>query len=158
MLFGAFSFYRSRQITSVNQQNLSLNDWLFHQPDGSIHDFYLDDKQIQLEIANKMTSREKGLSGRSRIGADGLLLVFSRPDYYGIWMKEMQFDIDIVWLKEGKVIDITRQVKAPSPQTPLTDLPVYYSQTKADLVLEVPSGMIESNRIYKGSELRINND
>ena len=67
---------------------------------------YRDDKtvtinktQLKTEVAQTQAQREQGLSGRPCIEPDrGMLFVFDKPGQYAIWMKDMKFPIDIVWI------------------------------------------------------------
>lgn len=58
---------------------------------------------FQVGVAQDSSSRAKGLSGEASINPDGgLLFVFDTDDKWGIWMKDMNFPIDIVWLDASK--------------------------------------------------------
>lgn len=76
----------------------------------------INNTQINIEVADNDLKREKGLSGRVEIAKDeGMLFVFEREDYYGFWMKDMNFPIDIAWLdKNKKIVHIENSV---SPET-----------------------------------------
>ena len=68
-------------------------------------------------VASDQYDREKGLSGIDRISSEqALLMVFSSSDKHGIWMKEMKFSIDIVWLdEEKKVVDVAKNIALDYP-------------------------------------------
>lgn len=96
--------------------------------------------ELQVEVANSFERRAQGLSGRAELPAGhGMLFPYSRPDRYGFWMHGMRFDIDIVWIRGGQVVDVTS--RAPHRVAP--PLPVYRPREPADLVLEVPAGTAE---------------
>lgn len=102
---------------------------------------YISGKKINLEIVSSASSIIQGLSGREEIGADGML--FFLPETNTIptfWMKEMNFDLDMIWLNDYKVVDISKNVPAPDPQTPLGQLPTYSPVVPANMVLEVNAG------------------
>jgi uncharacterized membrane protein (UPF0127 family) len=62
----------------------------------------IDTAKIKVEEVKTQTQREKGLSGRPCIEPDrGMLFVFDHPGQYAIWMKDMRFPIDIVWISAG---------------------------------------------------------
>ena len=71
---------------------------------------------FRVEIANTDAERMTGLSGRDALtGYDGLLFVFPESGYYTIWMKDMRFPIDIIWIDENlKVVHIDKNI---SPDT-----------------------------------------
>lgn len=94
------------------------------------------------EAADSAAQRQQGLSGRDKLKADhGLLMVLPRPQRVGVWMKDMQFPLDVVWISSfGKVIDI--QTLQPCQQAPC---PVYRPAQKARYVLEVGAGLFPLN-------------
>lgn len=96
---------------------------------------------LNLEITQTARDRERGLSGRDAIGkADGMLFVFPETDRHGIWMKDMRFAIDIIWVADGKIVDIAPRM----PYVQMTqELPVYYPRLDAEWVIEVPAGTAE---------------
>jgi len=98
----------------------------------------VNNKLFYLEIADTPKEREQGLSGRDSLPKEnGLFFVFDRPDYYGFWMKEMKFPIDIVWFNEKKeVVGITRNLKPESYPK------VFYPPQKIKYALEVNAGII----------------
>ena len=66
------------------------------------------DKTYQLELAKSPTEKTRGLSHRSSLPKDhGMLFLFDTPGIYPFWMKDMLFDIDIIWIYEDKVIGVT---------------------------------------------------
>ena len=64
------------------------------------------DIPARVEIANTEAERIQGLSGRKEFGdkVNGMLFVFPNSDYHGIWMKDMNFPIDIIWINRDLVI------------------------------------------------------
>lgn len=92
---------------------------------------------------------EKGLSGQKSLEANqGLLFLFKKPDYYGIWMKEMLFPIDVIWLDQSNQVIFMKSNFLPSSY-PETAKP----QSLALSVLEVPAGFIEGHQIHLGDKL-----
>ncbi len=106
---------------------------------------------LKAEIADTGRARERGLSGRDKIYSDqGLLFIFDNLDYHSIWMKDMMFSIDIIWMDEdGYIIDYEERV---SPDT----FPETFSPEKpAKYVLEVESGFVERKGLEVGDKLDI---
>lgn len=104
--------------------------------------------EIAVEIATSSVAVQKGLSGRSSLGADrGMLFIFGRPDIYRFWMPDMHFPIDIIWMNDDKVIDTDEDV---SPKfDPLH--PVFYTPARpVQYVLEVNAGFMKRNNIHIG--------
>ena len=119
-----------------------------------IKDFYvkktgiikINDKELQVNIADNFLKRTKGLSGKNRIeNNQGMFFVFESPGIYPFWMKKMKFDIDIAWVdKDFKIIHIVENVSAKTfPKTFVSDKPGKY-------VLEVNAGWFDDNSIKIG--------
>ncbi|MBI2482710.1 DUF192 domain-containing protein [Candidatus Uhrbacteria bacterium] len=104
----------------------------------------------RVEVARTPAERTQGLSGRPRLRRDqGMLFVFDQPDYHGIWMRDMRFSIDLVWVAGGVVIDTTERLPIPRRWFSRS-LPVFRPASPALLVLEVPVGTVRQHRIQKG--------
>lgn len=80
--------------------------------------------------------RTRGLSGRACIPSDtAMLFEFEQPEPQGIWMKNMRFPIDILWLNQDKrIVHIERAVE------PSTYPDVFRPSTPALYVIETQSG------------------
>lgn len=66
-------------------------------------------------VARTQEERRMGLSGRDEIGADGMLFIFDESDYHGIWMKDMKFAIDVIWIDENlQVVEVTENLQPES--------------------------------------------
>jgi len=69
---------------------------------------------IKAEVAKSDKAKAKGLSGRKKLPRDkGVFFVFDKPDVYEFWMKDMKIPLDIIWINEGKIVDISRGVLPP---------------------------------------------
>lgn len=71
-------------------------------------------KTHQVEVVNTVQTRKQGLSGRSSLGADGMLFVFAQPAQHQFWMKDMKFPLDFVWINQGQVVDLAQNIPAPT--------------------------------------------
>lgn len=93
-------------------------------------------KQIRVEIATSEAEQIKGLSNRNFLEkGTGLLFVFDSPGRYGIWMKDMNFPIDILWLdKNYNVVDLRDNV------SPDTFPAVFTPKANSMFVLELNAG------------------
>src|SRR2546423_625848 len=76
----------------------------------------INDHVINVEVVDTEVAREKGLGGRDFLAKDtGMLFVFPKNDTYAFWMKDMKFNIDIVWISaDGHIVDMRENV---SPNT-----------------------------------------
>jgi len=92
---------------------------------------------IDAELADTPARQQRGLSGRASLPAgQGMLFVYEAPELRGFWMPDMRFDIDILWIREGRIVHIESEV----PHAEAGPLPVYRPTEPADLVLEVAAG------------------
>jgi uncharacterized protein len=117
----------------------------FGLPHGS---FLVGDKNFEVEIASTIISRVRGLSNRDRLKDNqGMLFIFPQPAMQTFWMKDMRFSIDMVWIRDGKVVDVTRG--APQPPAGVADwnLPRFSPSSPVDMVLEVSAGQAEEIKI-----------
>lgn len=118
----------------------------------------INDTEIEVEIADTEEKRTKGLSGRNSLEADkGMLFVFPKGTKATFWMKDMKFDIDIIWIKDEKVVKIDKNAKAPEENTPENKLTLYPSEGPIDYVLEVNSGFSDKNNIKEGDPVTFKN-
>lgn len=111
----------------LNANNISTTD-IFYPGTPILH---IGDIPIRVRIANTEAERIKGLSGKVEFEKNigGLFFVFEKPDYHGIWMKNMNFPIDIIWInKELIVVGIEKNVLPESyPKTFRPDEPALYA-------------------------------
>jgi hypothetical protein len=106
---------------------------------------------INVEVADTESSRELGLSNRDSLGeGSGMLFVFDQPQNVGFWMKDMRFDIDILFADaKRKIVTIYSNVPAGSY---LKNPPeVFRPSRPAQYVLEVPAGFAERHGIVEGA-------
>ena len=110
------------------------------------------DQSLLVEVVNTPQSRAQGLSQREEIGADGMLFVLDKKRVPSFWMKQMKFDLDLVWINQDRVIEVTRSVPAPDSQLQVEDLPRYQPSQAAEMVLELTAGAFE---IQVGDQVRV---
>ena len=98
---------------------------------------------LNIEVADTDVEKEKGLSGREGLAEnEGMLFIFDKEGYYGFWMKDMKFAVDIAWLdKNKKIIYIESDVK------PETYPKIFNSPELSLFVLEIPAGFLVKNNI-----------
>lgn len=115
---------------------------------GDTVPFYIKDKKIEVEVVDTNELRQLGLSGRKSLPKDqGMLFVFDKSDTYGIWMKNMLFALDIIWLDEMfTIVHIEERVH------PDTFPQVFRSEGPAFYVLELQSGSVDKFGIEIGDQ------
>ncbi len=100
------------------------------------------DTVVSLEFARTRAEQSRGLGGRDGLAWNhGMLFEYPSPRFPGFWMKDMRFDIDIVWIRAGRIVDISHRVRhfedGPGPTLKPREL--------TDTVLEVPAGYAQAN-------------
>lgn len=121
---------------------------------ATIKEVKIKDQTVKATLANTPDSRKKGLSGVTSLNQDeGMLFVFDQKDtepYF--WMKDMTLSIDIIWINDGKIAKIDRNIAAPLKGTPTTALTLYKPGMPIDYVLEVNSGFSDKHSLKVGDE------
>lgn len=106
-----------------------------------------------LWIADTETERIQGLSGVDKLSMDGgLLMKYDTDGAWGIWMKDMRFPLDIVWLNKDKAVVYI--VKNASPEL-LSDT-TFIPKSEARYVIELPAGGVEQAAIKTGMTATFN--
>ena len=92
-----------------------------------------------------------GLSGREKLPlTKGMLFKFDSPGKRCIWMKDMNFSLDIIWLNRQKVI--TNIKKDVNPNTyPESFCPSSDSQ----FVIELNSGVSDKAGLKVGQKINL---
>ena len=79
-----------------------------------------------------------------------MLFLFDAVERRTFWMKGMLIPLDILWIREGKIVAIDANVAPPRSH----ETPAIVSHV-ADLVLEVPAGFALEMGISVGQTVRV---
>lgn len=112
----------------------------------------LKGEKINIEIANTDYLRNRGLSYRTSLCEScGMLFVFDTYKHHSFWMNEMNFSLDIIYLKDNKVVDIFQSVpiKTNNKTTKI------YPENEANSVLELNAGWSKTHNLQIGDNLDI---
>ena len=112
----------------------------------------IDKKTVRVALADTPDKRTKGLSGTTLLAEDqGMLFVFESQDTYpSFWMKDMLIPIDIIWINDGKIAKIDKNIPSPVAGTPEASLKLYRPDKPVDYVLEVNAGFSDKNNLEVG--------
>ncbi len=109
-----------------------------------------------VDVAVTAKEKELGLGNRNSLAYDhGMLFVYDHKELFPFWMKNMRFPIDILWIEDKIIVDITKNV--PIPENSTKKLPVYHPIVPVDTVLEVNAGITDRFNISVGDRIDINN-
>lgn len=111
----------------------------------------INDIEIPVELARTRAEQIQGLSGRESLPeGSGLFFIFEKEETHGIWMKDMKFPIDIVWIaSDRRIVHIEKNV------SPDTYPKVFYPASESIAVLELSAGIAESFNIKIADTLEI---
>lgn len=114
----------------------------------------MEGKPYKFLLADTPEERVQGLSGKDSLPSDTVMLFdFEKEDDCGIWMKNMKFTIDIIWLDNNfKVIDFKENA---SPETyPMVFSPI----SPCRYVVEANEGFVEHEVLQIGDKVSIDFD
>ena len=112
----------------------------------------INNQVINVEIAQTTNQQIHGLSNRKSLEVNsGMLFIFPNLRIRNFWMKDMEFSLDIIWIKDDTIIDI--EANAPIPFEKQEALPIYKSPSEVNYVLEVNAGWAEENRVQIGDKV-----
>lgn len=113
----------------------------------------IGNSNIVVEIARTDAEQERGLGGRSALGAyNGMVFIFDPPTIPGFWMKNMNFPIDIVWISENRVIGVVENAD-PQIGVPENELKIYTPPSSVDSVIELHAGAFTASNAKVGDEV-----
>lgn len=114
----------------------------------------LNDTAIYLEVANTPQQQTIGLMYRASLGDDqGMLFPFSPPRPVSFWMRNVEINLDMLFIQDGTIVAIEASV--PPCQT--TRCPQYGPgpAVPIDYVLEIRGGRAEELGIEIGDSILI---
>lgn len=107
-------------------------------------------RSYAVEVAQTLEQRAKGLAGREELVAgQGMLFLFSGKSRVSFTMKGMLFPLDIIWIAEGKIVDISKQLP---PDTGMFAT-AYRPAVPVDMVLELSAGVADADGLKIGDSV-----
>ena len=104
---------------------------------------------VQASLADSLPERIKGLSDTPYL-PDGIvkLFAFGAEGEHSIWMKDMNYPIDIIWVEKGGAIVHIKENVSPAtyPESFASPKPAWY-------VIETPAGFVTKSGIRVGDEV-----
>lgn len=112
----------------------------------------IGDQSFTMELAQTAAERQQGLSGRDEIGSDGVVFIFDVPGKHPFWMKDMKFALDFLWVSDGEIVEISRNIP---PTSGTSAIPTVAPNQSVDQVIEVNSGFVIEHGIMVGDQVVI---
>jgi uncharacterized membrane protein (UPF0127 family) len=111
-------------------------------------------KSYQAIIADTSIKRAIGLMFRESLPKGAcMLFIFRSAGHHAIWMRNMKFPIDVIWLNEKlEVVDSKAQIK---PCESILSCPEYSPSEMASYLIEFNAGVTKREKIRAGSKARI---
>jgi len=115
-------------------------------------------QEMKVLVANNEKHWQKGWSGKKDMGLySGMLFTYPAKSQHVIFMRDMNFPIDIIWLSNGEVVDMAPNVQ-PEPNRLENELRPYFARLPSNAVLEFYAGFITKNGVKIGDRVKLVND
>ncbi|MEK7580118.1 MAG: DUF192 domain-containing protein [Patescibacteria group bacterium] len=115
----------------------------------------IKDKIVLADAADTPYKLSKGLSGRENLAENqGMIFIFAQNGFYSFWMKKMNFPLDIIWIRDNKIVEIIKNASVPTDN----NIPIYKPQNEANMVLEVNHGAVDKYNWQIGDSVQIDFD
>ncbi len=151
VIFVITTFFQPNKLGTSPKQALQTDNAYMQK-----HQIMLGGKTVYVDIADTPDKQAKGLGGTEFLHDDeGMLFVFQNKMVPTFWMKNMLIPIDIVWITDGKVVGIEKNVQ-PEPGTKDVGLAKYAPKVPVETVLELPAGYCDKHSVGEGTEANLN--
>ncbi|MGQ0792071.1 MAG: DUF192 domain-containing protein [Nitrosopumilaceae archaeon] len=118
----------------------------------------IDGIVLEVQIADTDPRQARGLMFQEQLPLDeGMLFVWGDANKRSIWMLNMQFPLDVIWIDDNnKVVFIEKNVPPCKTALETVTCPSYKGGSKdAKYVLEVTAGFVDAFKITTESTLEI---
>ena len=126
--------------------SVDANDTLF----PNTKSMMIGEVAVEASIAKTWPERIQGLSNTPYLPPTTVkFFVFDSIGFHSIWMKDMQYAIDIIWVDEkNTIVDIVQNATPESYPDVL-----YTPQSRALYVIETVAGFVATNQISIGDQI-----
>ena len=114
----------------------------------------IKDQLFTLELAQTIPQKIKGLSGRTTLCSNcGMLFIYQNDALHTFWMKDTLIPLDIIWIKNDKIVKINANVQPEKSDTLEKNYKLYKAPSIIDYVLEVNGNWCDQNGISVGDSV-----
>ncbi len=106
-------------------------------------------QDIKVELAIARGDQISGLSGRESMPVDtGMLFIFPTPSKHHFWMKDMKFNLDMIWIDEDLNVVYIKENASPFyfPES-------YGPEIDCKYVLELNAGFVKKYNLKIGDKV-----
>ena len=108
----------------------------------------------RFERARTPEAQRIGLSGREALFPfTGMHFIFLTPDRYRFWMKGMRFPLDFIFVRDGVIVDLAKNIR--SPRTPEEEPVIIHPVYPFTDVLEIPAGDVDQRGLRIGQKISL---
>ena len=137
---------KSQHDKSINEKNQEFNKSQNRVKEKVI---ILNNTSLFVRIANNEESRSNGLREVDSIeDSEGMLFVHDHPDQHIYNMHNMKFDLDFIFIKENKIVDIAKSISYSYKGA-------IKGGTAYDKVIEVNADWVKKHNIKIADEVRL---
>ncbi len=130
-----------------SKSETTSDDWRTYYPE--LVPIVIGSTTVQASIADSMPERIKGLSNTPYL-PEGVvkLFAFGTDGEHSIWMKDMNYPLDIIWAaKDGRIVHIKENIAPETfPESFASPKPAWY-------VIEANGGFVASSSLKVGDEV-----
>jgi uncharacterized membrane protein (UPF0127 family) len=108
------------------------------------------DCEFEVELALSPTQHYRGLSNRDDLKNDeGMLFIFDKEQDKSFVMRDMNFPLDIIFIRDFRVVNLYQNLSPEGPQPTKS----YHSGSPVDAVLEIKGGLSRVCKIGINTEV-----
>jgi len=122
--------------------------------DGDIHILQVNSSLFRVECVVSAAALQRGLSGRKSLpSGTGMLFIFPSLSKQSMWMPDMHFPLDVVWLDENlSVVNISHGLQ---PCATKESCPSSHSVYDAKYAIEMVQGDANKYGFREGMNLSV---
>lgn len=129
---------------------ISIPDKTFSKKQNSFTLASINKKKVYLEVADNDYKRTKGLMNHSELNyQQGMLFIFDDINQVYFWMKNVNYPLDMVFLKNNQIVNIYSGVPTCKNQV----CPLYPSVYPVNKVIELKSGFCKKYNVKIGQKV-----
>ncbi len=138
-------------LTEAEKAISKEDEWKIYYP--TVKTMTIGQKVVQASVAQSWPERIKGLSDTPYLPNDIVkLFVFDSVGFHSIWMKDMNYSIDIIWVDESNKI-----VHIEEGATPESYPAAFVPKIPAKYVIETNENFVADNQIVIGDDVVLPN-
>ncbi|PIP28335.1 MAG: hypothetical protein COX29_01655 [Candidatus Moranbacteria bacterium CG23_combo_of_CG06-09_8_20_14_all_35_22] len=83
--------------------------WHFYRENNKIIE--INGQKFRVELVKTVQKQSQGLGGRENLAEnEGMLFDFGKYGEYAFWMKDMKFNLDIIWIADDKIVHLEKNI------------------------------------------------